>query len=199
MTRRLTDDYLTAEKVGTFRVTSGRIVVADPCYDITTRCFVSGLMAEMNAKNGTWDAYIDYAPDGRIACLYAVNAEIPASSARGWKRTRWTGIGVDSGTMGIFDGNYHNEHHLGSLDDDWYDEKIVNANDDYAILDGQGVFSSSGYGDGSYPVEVMEEVNTNLVCAVQVTFIDPDYEDEEDDYYWNDGEHEYDDDDEDLE
>lgn len=195
--------------IGKFEVVSGCIVAADPCYDTSGDAF-NDLMAKFKAKNGTYRAYAEEYM-GRIARLHAIHESVKLDRG-GWiiRPTKYTGIGVDSGTMGIFDEKYHAEYHTGDLDETWYDENICENpeldSEGAAILDNRACVSSSGYGDGSYPVYVYfngdpAEENPNYkvedmeVCGVMVDFgiLNDENEDEDydDDFWYEDEDEDY--------
>jgi hypothetical protein len=164
--------------VGTFEVHDGIIVVGDPCY-ADVKDFL-----KIQSKNGKYNAYVVISDEGdwgiRVAELIAIH-EDDDYGIRLWEIYD-DGVGVDSGTMGIFDNEYHYDHHYNNkLDEDWYDEVICEELIDYKyLIDGNAcVLSHSGYGDGYYDVEVVFDSESNdntTICGVKVIFIEEDYE-----------------------
>lgn len=172
--------------VGTFEVHDGIIVVGDPCYtDVKD-------LIKTQAKNGKYNAYVVRSNEGdwgiRVAELIAIHEDDDFGTPL-WEICD-EGVGVDSGTMGIFDNEYHYVHHYNNkLDGDWYDKVVCGeVIDNRFYIDENACFlSESGFGDGYYDVEVVfdRESNDNTtICAVKVIFIDD--EDDEDDTWEDD-------------
>lgn len=159
-------------KLGTFKITSGKAMITDPCYKRGTWC--AGMLE--NVRNGDWNAYTirsDEADWGiRNAELIAFHSDVDGTGVR-WKKTN-IDVGVDSGQAGIFDeikyphgenepermAKYNNgkwnpefekfydaacEATLGT-DSFTYDPNFLRAGLVFDI----GAVSSTGYGDGSY-------------------------------------------------
>ena len=183
----------------TFEVTSGVMVCSDPCYSIDPPTWCQGIIN--NVKNGTWVANVEKSDEGdwgeRIARLRVehINA----------KRTYLTTQvdmdgGVDSGQFGFFDKDfYRNDEAAKDLKkyefspdydreegDSWYRAccDLTLAKESWGVLP-NGVVSSSGFGDGSYPVFGEKDENGEWI-AFEVIFIgdeeDEDYDDEDEDY-----------------
>ena len=184
----------------TFEVTSGVMVCSDPCYSIDPPTWCQGIIN--NVKNGTWVANVEKSDEGdwgeRIARLRVehVNA----------KRTYLTTQvdmdgGVDSGQFGFFDKDfYRNDEAAKDLKkydcgrvvqenesgEEWYRAccDLTLAKESWGVLP-NGVVSSSGFGDGSYPVFGEKDENGEWI-AFEVIFIsdeeDEDYDDDDEDY-----------------
>mgnify|MGYP000896944550 CR=1 FL=1 len=184
----------------TFEVTSGVMVCSDPCYSIDPPTWCQGIIN--NVKNGTWVANVEKSDEGdwgeRIARLRVehVNA----------KRTYLTTQvdmdgGVDSGQFGFFDKDfYRNDEAAKDLKkydfgrsvqenesgEEWYRAccDLTLAEESWGVLP-NGVVSSSGFGDGSYPVFGEKDENGEWI-AFEVIFIsdeeDEDYDDDDEDY-----------------
>ena len=76
---------------------------------------------------------------------------------------------VDSGTCGIFNANYYDEHHeTNDVHDDWYEENVIKM-DDYCITDEMGAICSSGLGDGCY--DVFAEYKEENAYALRIKFL----------------------------
>lgn len=185
----------------TFNVTSGELVISDPCYDSPIWC--AGVV---KAKNGTWATFCNYNDDARVAEIIAyhmdsamldntiidrVIAEAPLPFING----------VDSGQLGYFDrSHYRNDesakdltkHDFGpSFDrepgDSWYRAacEITLGNSNFGVMP-FGVVSSSGWGDGSYQTTSIKDDDGNVI-ALATVFIEDDYSDDDD---WDDEEEE---------
>lgn len=170
------------EKLGQVYLTSGTAVVADPCYGReTVKDSHNATIVEL--RGGAYEAYCSRSGDNRISALCIIPAMMNIEDV--CYGDYELGIaGVDSGTCGIFCNDYHKKTHTkeGALDD-WYDEFIVANGDcpDTGITDDCGVFSSSGYGDGGYPVFAVTDEHGNKV-GVLVEYIYEGWEDDDDEY-----------------
>lgn len=167
----------------TFEVTSGVIVASDPCYEIPTWC--QGIIK--NVKKGTWLAEIETSDDGvcgeRISRLRVEH--INANRTYQMKQIDMDG-GVDSGQFGFFDKDfYRNDEAAKNLNkynfggdfnrdgggEEWYRAccELTLAKESWGVLP-QGVVSSSGFGDGSYPIFGEKDENGEWV-VFEVIFI----------------------------
>jgi len=150
-----------ALEVGTFEVTSGKIIVKDPCYD-------DAYGSTFPAKNGTWIGIIHVAK-GRSARVSAIEAR-----AAGYRHNTLTEVcreGVDSGQMGVFDSSKADA----SVEDDYEDICTMTLKTPYGgIIKQYGVVSGTAYGDGEYPVMVSRDLSTGEVTSVLVEFEAPD-------------------------
>lgn len=54
--------YNDGVSLGQFEITSGKMIVTDPCYSKGTWC--AGVL---DAKNGIWDAYVGVSYEGSVA------------------------------------------------------------------------------------------------------------------------------------
>ena len=76
---------------------------------------------------------------------------------------------VDSGTCGIFNAEYFEKFHDESgVDDDWYEENVIKM-DEFKITDGKGAISSTGLGDGLYPV--FAEYKDGKAFALRIKYL----------------------------
>ena len=177
----------TNKSIGTFEVESGAIHVSDPCYDLFAWC--SGTLK--NVQNGTWEASIvrkSVDGWGIRNCELIAHPEgiVPGTE---WEETIIDG-GVDSGQLGFYDLNHYKkhediksepEHNYGDNGEWWY-----GANCDVTLEGiGAGVIpfgcvSSSGYGDGSYPIFIQKDTDGKII-AIKAVFIG-DKEEECEDY-----------------
>lgn len=190
----------------TFTIKSGAMFASDPCY--TSNVWCAGRID--NVKNGEWRFHAvegTGSDQGRILELHA--SHIKDGNYPGtWERMPKT-FGVDSGQFGFFDYDYfvahENERDYAEAGfynsacaqtlhpEDWMDgvvkehvrsrlekqEEWINA----GIVEEHGCVSSSGWGDGSYPVFVKRN-SAGEVIAVKALFNDND--DEEEDIYEED-------------
>ena len=159
---RLTDKNF--KKVGTIEIKSGSIVASDPCYDYGIWC-----AAEVKAKNGTYDIFISKSVEdedwGEI--VDSICIKLQGSEESDLKRL--VGIlgmlGVDAGVCGFYDRDYYVDTHKDDKNEDgeWYDREVIgHAGDWYHISrddnkNSVGVWSRSGYGDGSYSLYGAQE------------------------------------------
>lgn len=143
--------------LGTFEVTSDKLVISDPCYDLGTWC----MGTVPNVKPGLWTATIGIADTGefgeRIAFLAVFHQDSPPIQKLKACPASFD-VGVDSGQAGIFDYNhFHDEEviedqELTDFGSRWFTYCC------YQTLDGEhhaglipyGVVASSGFGDGCY-------------------------------------------------
>lgn len=178
-------------KAKTFEITSGTIVASDPCYEIPTWC--QGILEKV--KKGTWEAHIEKSDEGswgdRIAVL-RINHISHSNMSYDMKPIEMDG-GVDSGQFGFFDKDfYRNDEKAKDLPkeqfspdwdckegDSWYRYccKLTLGEESWGVLP-QGAVSSSGYGDGSYPVFGERDSNGELI-AIEVVYIDKSQEEED--------------------
>lgn len=186
--------------IGSFEVTSGKLVISDPCYTLDTWC----MAVVSNVRNGTYLIKHDE-KDGRISELRAVHAEhrLPM-----WKEISGD-IGVDSGQCGIFDADHYrkdtdypmeSQFEKDGYDDTgdgehWYSHccDVTLGDDGVGAIIG-GAVASSGYGDGVYEAYATYNKEGEVV-GIKIIFITEEEEDEED--YEEDDDDEDDDDEED--
>lgn len=157
-------------EVGTFDVLSGEVVVSDPCYDLTRN---PDLGHTQEATNGTYHAVIEKELGiyGRVRRLYALREGFDEPDALTLREV--AGVGVDSGQMSICDAMANH-----ASDSAWYD-MVCEITLDYegnqsGVFEG-GCASSSGYGDGYYPVyECLDERHENVGWCVIFIYDDDD-------------------------
>jgi len=183
-----------------FEVTSGKMILSDPCYVVPTWC--QGVVD--NVKNGTWVGRVEHSDEGdwgtRNSLLISINLE--AISKMPLLEQDLFSIGellpfeggVDSGQFGHFDfANYRKDELAKDLPKSF--------EDDYSIEDGDewyravcnitltkelgfgslpfGVVSVSGFGDGSYNTYGIKDAD-GLYVGFLTIFIDD--QDDDDDY-----------------
>jgi hypothetical protein len=174
--------------LGHFEITTGEVVVSDPCYTVGTWC-QSRLN---NVENGQWNAVIEKMDDGdwgvRVSSLLAYTGREP--DAKDFELQEGSLVAVDSGQAGIFDINvYRNDDFAKPTQflsesrqeedgEKWYSSccDATMSSDDAGVIIG-GVVSSSGYGDGSY--ELFTVTKEDKVVAIKILFITEEDNDDE--------------------
>ena len=165
--------------LGAFEVTSDKLVISDPCYDLGTWCM--GTIP--NVKPGLWSASIGVVDTGefgkRVAYLSAFHQGSP--DIRDLKVCPATfEVGVDSGQAGIFDFSHFQDESViadqksTDFGSRWYTFCCHQTLDTehHAGLVPYGVVASSGFGDGGYSCNYYTEVGKadNPVCGVVIDF-----------------------------
>lgn len=171
------------------------VYVTDPCYSVPTWCQTK----LTNVLPGEWIVSMIYDEKGgsnRNAELYLIHKD--HQSSRGLMFDWFGDFGVDSGQAGVFDAaSYRDDAYAAGITtpevdfnlpghdlegDAWYEKmcKFTLANDGWGAY-AAGAVSSSGYGDGMYPVYGAEV--DGKVVALQLVFIDQSAEDDDD---WED-------------
>jgi hypothetical protein len=147
------------------------VTVTDPCYEPGTWCaktIKNILPGKWNCraftkKCGTWGR--------RIAALTIRHEDYPKG-----RIGHFAGVaGVDSGQCGFFDPDYFEKN---QPDDDydnpssWYRRvcDITSSGPEWGTIDGYGVVSSSGYGDGGYDIYTRRNRDGRVV-GVMLRFI----------------------------
>lgn len=167
---------------------SNEVVVSDPCYSRPTWCQT----ILQDVLPGRFIAQVNEDPDsGRCAEVLVIHEDYYQ------KRLDYSyhgGCGVDSGQLGIFDASsYRDDAYAAGITtpkvefmipndqegDAWYEKmcKLTLSNDGFGAYDA-GIVSSSGFGDGMYPLDVARNDQGQIV-AMQVVFIDPYLEDDD--------------------
>lgn len=145
------------------------VYLTDPCYDTTTWC----QQLLKNVKSGKW--VVDYDEDGTqqeiilsIAhedygmTIFSEYDEVVDSVV----------LGVDSGTIGIFDKRYYeNYHYEDKINDKWYEENICDFSNTLRrganITDNKGVWVNTSYGDGEFIAEIY--MKNGEVCGIEIS------------------------------
>ena len=175
---------------------SNNVRVSDPCYTDDVWCktrLTDVYPGEYNVDTETSD-------EGRISRLTVIHKGyiMECEDESNW--VEHSEIGVDSGQAGIFcESSYRNDEMVPSITtpeydfvlpyndgpgDIWYEKicKFTLTEPRWGAYD-TGVVSSSGYGDGGYPLEVVRNDDGEIV-GMRITYIfpeDEDYEEEEGD------------------
>lgn len=173
------------KEIGTIRLTKGYVTATDPCYDKNTWCTVE----IKNVLAGNWKAYIKYSDDtswgDRISELVLVNENYNIDDIDCFEEMEGE-AGVDAGLCGFFeDKPDYNDDAWDKLCDNEFEmagDTKGYPNYGIATLDNNfkcvGAWSSSGYGDGGYPVYTASD-KSGYVIAMKVVYIDDEeYEDD---------------------
>ncbi|WP_172372174.1 SMI1/KNR4 family protein [Sporosarcina jiandibaonis] len=148
-------------KLGTFMVESGKLIVTDPYYKVDEEAELQIVL--LNVKNGNWTASISYNPDEVVKNLFVFYGEKKPSG-------KWhvcdKQIGVDSAQAGIFDFKT-----FGRDESIQFDEVVASNAQGGVVSD--GAVSMSGYGDGMYEVKVKYNISKKVV-GVMIDFVDED-------------------------
>jgi hypothetical protein len=176
------------------------VYVTDPCYSAPTWC----QLKFSNVLPGQWTAIMIYDELGgtnRNAELHLIHKDHQGSKDLAYD---WFGdFGVDSGQAGVFSAaSYRDDAAVEAMDtpevdfvlpgdrlegDAWYESicRFTLGEDGWGAYDA-GVVSSSGWGDGMYPV-YGAEVNGKIV-GLTLVFIDQSADPEDDDDFLMDEE-----------
>jgi len=181
----------------TFEVVSGKVVVSDPCYELSLgeRC-----LKVLEVKNGIWHMNKVISDEGgwgsRVARLNVKHGDIKHGSSGFVTRSLLPGdIGVDSGQAGVFDFSHYRDDSvvetasmLGkplcqeeNAGDKWYNlccDRTINDEFEGGSVIPFGCVSSSGFGDGGYNVYVGKNAQGEIV-EIEIVFIGDDEEEDE--------------------
>lgn len=151
-----------------------KVLVSDPCYELGTWC--TGVIE--NVKEGNYITEVVYCEYfhpflyNRVAELEAILDGVDKDILN-WEITE-ADIGVDSGQCGIYD--YESVKDIigaGEWDekDTFYGQacQCTDADEQYSELNGYGVVSRSGVGDGSYDLYIAKQ--DNQVVGIKVVYI----------------------------
>lgn len=137
-----------------------QIVVTDPCYKtptITLGSVPGYWVARASAsKHGDWGR--------RIGSITVTHEDYEPHRVR-WEELEGETCDVDSGQAGVFDAKGYDS------EQDYDDVCGVTSSGEGYGYTRTGFVSSSGYGDGGYPVEVARD-RDGLVVGVRITFIE---------------------------
>ena len=160
------------KKIGT--ITLGEYaILSDPGYEIITSplSFIDTIEGEYNVyitRSKSKDKWLTNRISNIIAIhkdyVKVMNGRLPMDDHEDLN------CGVDSGTCGIFDAAYYENYHFeGEIDENWYERMVIQGLPEHRITDGQGTFSSSGTGDGWYPV--FAEYKGTKAYAIRIKFL----------------------------
>ena len=154
------------EVVGTKKF-GPEIDITDPCYDRHVWCRLNNVkIKEGEYRCVVWKERIGYEDylgnldyDTRISKIGIYYGDIPHAE----KLEEIGEIGVDAGLAGFF--NDKPDYN----DEEWMKLCSAIEGKDYLINE-EGFFSSSGYGDGCYPVYAENDTNGEIV-SLEISFI----------------------------
>ena len=147
------------------------VYLTDPCYDTTTWC----QQLLKNVKSGKWVVDYEYNnyEDGtkKEVILSIAHKDYGMTIFSDYDEVVDSVVlGVDSGTIGIFDKRYYENYHgENKIDEDWYDKNICGeylrrgAN----ITDEKGVWCNTAYGDGVCVAEIY--MKNGEVCGIEIS------------------------------
>lgn len=157
------------QRIGTIKL--GDIAfLSDPCYGT-----MSKWNCTMEMVPGDYAVFITRTEakmiEGRISNIYVIHTDFYKKfKKRPSDDSEMLLCAVDSGTCGIFSAEYFEQfHNETDVDDDWYEENVIKM-DEFKITDEKGAISSSGLGDGLYPV-FAEYTNGGRAFALRIKFI----------------------------
>jgi hypothetical protein len=172
--------------------------VSDPCYDDDVWCKtkLEGVLP------GKYKVDVNFSDEGawgtRVSKLTVIHQDY-VNTPLGWED--YDTIGVDSGQAGIFcESSYRKDSIAADIEtenvnfnlgdyrkedaggDEWYEKmcRLTLSKNSWGAYP-TGVVTSSGFGDGSYPLDVARNDDDKIV-GITITYIEPEdeWEDEED-------------------
>jgi hypothetical protein len=165
--------------LGTFQVTSGKLIISDPCYGYVEENTEDLQVLLKSAKRGDWSATVSYNEEEVVYQLVVF-----------WGNTMPEGewipidqmIAVDSAQAGIFDFTFFDDdekiidevENVYGMDDDVSKYYIaccdaVASEQQGGIVPG-GAVAMSGYGDGLYQVYIKQDASGEVV-SVMIDFL----------------------------
>lgn len=159
--------------IGTIGVDNG-IKVSDPCYDADTWCTID--IESTKILKGKYNCYIEMRKTNwgyRVGSLLIMSENAPL---KGLPNLHIGNIGVDAGVCGFFDSEYFKETRINDeTKENWYRKNVIDPTEtspNFFICDEKGVYSASGYGDGSYDVYArISEKDNSLYDAFIIRFV----------------------------
>jgi hypothetical protein len=174
---------------------SNNVRVSDPCYDNDVWCKTQ----LTNVYPGEYNVSVEKSDEGdwgnRVSRLSVIHKGyvMECEDESNWEEH--SEIGVDSVQAGIFcETSYRNDEIVESITtpevdfvlpydvgagDKWYGKvcKFTLTEPQWGLYD-TGVVTSSGFGDGGYPLDVVRNDDGEIV-GMRITYIFPDVEDED--------------------
>ena len=151
-------------------LSNGKVDITDPCYDKDVWCKMSGV----DVKPGKYACFYTTADAGewgkRIATITIVHEDFADAFTEDELGYNEIGdIGVDAGLAGFFPDKPDFSDDEWSKLCDWMDE--VSDYPSCCFKEGLGFWTSSGYGDGGYPVYAAKTTDTDETYALQIDFL----------------------------
>ena len=169
----------------TFKITSGKVTVSDPCY----RPGTPGPVIFENVKNGKYIFYLDENKQYTNRSLIVIHEDYTKTPL--YYESGFVDLGVDSGQLSVVDGKYYEENggvkDVFNFDDGSFYSDCCHITNYHGVgvisgttHHGVGVVSETTYGDGSYQVDVARnEVGKIIAFRVYLDFDGiEDYEDD---------------------
>ncbi|MBJ6360719.1 DUF4241 domain-containing protein [Paenibacillus sp. GCM10012307] len=162
-------------QLGSFEVSSGTMIVADPCYEVNRDTIARGILD--HALSGSWEAEVEKVELGDWGEVCAGITVRHSSWTRDEIDFPWVKgdfiVGVDSAQAGIFDlGKYRiTDSCDGSSSEDWYNRccDITQCGEEAGVLEG-GVVTRTGIGAGAYGTYIAVN-GQNQVIGVKIIFV----------------------------
>lgn len=156
--------------IGKIEINSG-IKASDPCYDNDTWCTLD----VPEAERGTYNCYIkkfDEASNNNRMCVASLLIMKEDSKSATLPKDFLASIGVDAGVCGFFDIDYFKKVNVTTeIKDEWYKREVIDTiGEDYHFCENQGVFTTSGFGDGSYGVFGRKN-SENKIDALMIKYL----------------------------
>jgi len=162
----------TTKHLGTVEF-SGKVVISDPCYNRDVCCMKTDLPV-LPGKYQVYAVYNDEKDWGvRVAALLFRHVNYNQLPFCGWNDVD-ADIGVDSGLCGVFDDSIYPQT-IDDSDHPFYAEccGISRKKEQAGILQLEnGAVSSSGCGDGSYNLSVLEHNGANVALLLDYNLVE---------------------------
>lgn len=169
--------------IGQFEVTSGALIVSDPCYKREYLEDGTDIMGRIEGvRNGIWYAEV-HLDCGTVTELVAT-AEETFPKEWWWRREKFFEVGVDSGQAGIFDDSVYPQVDIVKYGDpdNFYGRCCEQTVDVAGVVPG-GVVSRSGHGDGCYLCFTARNEAGECI-GVKIVFMTDEDTDDEDEHTW---------------
>lgn len=167
----------------------GKVMVSDPQYGLNCEC--QGVLD--NVLSGKYNCFVEFVDGGedwgvRVSAIEVIHADHVNNANKFAKKPEDFIVSVDGGSAGIFDYNYfaryHNEHNSDNrVNEAWEDrcygktfKRVNNPKERYITtsdgntIDGLGLVSRSGYGDGGYECYTRRNYEGEII-SIRVEFI----------------------------
>ena len=155
-------EYVGAIELGT------KVDITDPCYNKGTWCRMT-----TDCEPGTYKGYVEMSDEGVWGTRVATVSIFKGDKMWSIEEMESIGsIGVDAGLAGFFNDKP-------DFNDDEWSEFCDKIEEGEAWNLYNGIFSSSGYGDGCYEVYANEERNAFTIVFINEEYENEEYEDDE--------------------
>ena len=148
------------------------VYLTDPCYDITTWCqdLLHNVKRATRVIKNKYNKYED--GTGQEVILSLTHKDKGITIFEDYiEKIDSAVLGVDSGTIGIFDKKYYEEYHYANnINDEWYEKNICDFTHTLRrganITDGKGVWVNTSYGDGEYYATLY--IRDEKICGIEI-------------------------------